>query len=296
MSYEDLVHFFEMDSRIKIEMQTQWYPNDEDMANELDREKYKDTLSKNLQEFYHKGLVFLNQLGTDESVLKILQSRFKESFEVLFHAGDASEIKQFYRNYITDLRPIILEKVGSSFSGNTSYNYINPVIKEAKTVNECLHIMHSYIVNNETIHQKMPLQAKIEGNLEIDYYGYSSTIGDMIYHELIELKLDSPYIDIFSIPEDNRVLLMIQGYGHATTFDIKEYKKGTSYMVHYFIPKISNPEMVNRLKGVNKVSDNSDLHDFTTGIFYAQSIEDLKKNLFDVIKHLPTDFDMEINR
>ena len=79
--------------------------------------------------------------------------------------------------------------------------------------------------------------------------------------------------------------MMVRDRGHALSIEIE--KENDKYYVKYFIPNINNVDMVNELKGVRKVNDQSK---FTTGIFET-NLENLTSNLTDFIGHVPTDFD-----
>ena len=61
--------------------------------------------------------------------------------------------------------------------------------------------------------------------------------------------------------------------------------------IEYFIPKICNVEMVNKIPGVNKVNDDSI---GTTGAIEVE-VKDLPTALFNFISMVPTDMDIVHN-
>ena len=77
---------------------------------------------------------------------------------------------------------------------------------------------------------------------------------------------------------------MIRDRGHALTLDIDTTNEKS--FIKYFIPKICNLEMVEKLPGINKITKAG-----ATGMFEI-SEEILPQNLFDFISKVPTDSDM----
>ena len=93
--------------------------------------------------------------------------------------------------------------------------------------------------------------------------------------------------------DNNKLIMMIRDLGHALTIEITI--NSDIARVEYFIPKICNANKVNKLPGVEKVSEDSSAPDSTTGITEFP-ISDLPQQLFDFLVKVPTDEDIEIIR
>lgn len=82
--------------------------------------------------------------------------------------------------------------------------------------------------------------------------------------------------------------MMVRDKGYALSLEV--HNENDRVFVKYFIPKICNVDMVNRLKGVDKVDN---IYGYTTGLFdvkYDSTADEIIK-LIDVV---PIDMDMEI--
>ena len=84
---------------------------------------------------------------------------------------------------------------------------------------------------------------------------------------------------------DNNVLIMARDLGHALTIDID--LSDSKPLVNYFIPKICNKNMVLKLPGIGKITDNG-----ATGVFEIDNIENINEKIFDLMDKVPTDYDI----
>lgn len=82
--------------------------------------------------------------------------------------------------------------------------------------------------------------------------------------------------------------MMVRDRGHALSIEIE--KENDKYYVKYFIPKICNIDMVNSLKGVNKVTRDSK---YTVGVFETD-LERLPFEIINFISKVPMDNHMFI--
>ena len=89
---------------------------------------------------------------------------------------------------------------------------------------------------------------------------------------------------------DDKAILLVRDVAHALSIQIKKYEGG--YFVEYFVPKICNVEMVNKLPGVTKVVDDSS---YTIGQFEIAE-KDFPASLYQFVKMVPTDADMLLNK
>ena len=97
--------------------------------------------------------------------------------------------------------------------------------------------------------------------------------------------LDCGWTDMVAI-NDKKLIIMVRDRGHALTIEVT--LNNNIARIEYFIPKLCNIEMINRLPGVNKVNKDSV---GATGVMEVK-ISDLPKTLFNFISMVPTDSDM----
>ena len=201
--------------------------------------------------------------------------------ELIKYGYKYSKLKKFYEVCFSRMSETLIDKVGREIAGG--YVDFGVPLKEAKTINEILHIIHRTIVNNENNYRNLPVLASKqnhEGN-NITLYGKDSELAKQIF-KAIPYEISSDYVEIMSLSND-KIILMIRDIGHALSIEIE--KGNDKYYVNYFIPKICNVEMVNNLRGVNKVTEKSR---FTVGMFET-SMEKLPFELVDFISKVPAD-------
>lgn len=230
-------------------------------------------------EYYLDSITNLFYGGIDND-LKNLINICKQ--KLIDCGSDHIKIKNFIEKYITDMREELVDEVGTNCFG---YGGMGVSLGKAQTLNEALHIIHTTIVNNENKYEGIPkLKEKInEANYEISLYGRDNLIAENIF-ENIPLNLDLGITDILSL--NNKILVMARDRGHALSIEITiEDEKS---FIEYYIPKICNIEMVNNLKGVNKVDKQSR---YTVGR-YETNTNELSLEIVDFISKVPTDMDM----
>ena len=174
------------------------------------------------------------------------------------------------------------ECVGYTFGSTTS-------VEMAVSVNELLHFIHSYVINNDEILQSIPLLNEKKNNYDypISLRGVKSPVFEQLFN-LFPLDLDCGWTDMVVI-NDKKLIMMVRDRGHALTIDIS--LNNDMARIEYFIPKLCNIEMINNLPGINKVNENSV---GATGVMEVP-INTLPSVLFDFISRVPTDNDMIIN-
>lgn len=257
MEYDDLINFFKQDSNYKMKMGEKWLPKDMDMTSAISREEYIFKLSKELKDFDSFYLHLLTKLQVSEGTIKQVAQKFKETFVSLFRNNDPALINKFYQDYISNMNQDIVKQTKESCIGYCIYRNIEPILLNCKTVNEYLHVAHSYIVNDNNILESLPvLDKKDSADSSIRLYGEPSLVGTEIFEYFKERPELSSIVDIVSIPKANKTLVMARDLGHALTLDIEENED--KYHVSYFIPKITNIDKVNNLKGVRKVEKGMD--------------------------------------
>ena len=175
-----------------------------------------------------------------------------------------NELRKIYKDFFSNMSPDFVKDVGNVCVGYTMNTHwykdghiidLSDVTANAKSINEMLHLLHSYVCNNEDILRSMPIMDQ----KHIGYYGNCTLFGlpnDIardIFDNMPTNSKDSELGETYIIGLDDRVLMMVRDMGHALTIDIEEDKEKRTAFVKYFIPKICNPEKLNKLKGIHKV-------------------------------------------
>lgn len=284
---EKIENFFNLDLKIKKEiMDLKIDPSYQ--LKEDDIEKYIRKIYDTLLDIKQDFIKIANDFYFGEYVLNIIKQKFRTYEERLLNSGyDIYKIRNFYEKNIYELSEEIVFQTKSEIFGYSISNDITSLLNRSNTINEMLHIIHYYIINNDRIYQSMPkVSSKINDFQEdINLYGKEN---DLAYN-LFNFFPNDIFVgttDIVSL--NNKVLIMIRDIGHATVFEIEEYNDKIN--VQYYIPKICNVNMVNNLKGVNKVTDK----DRCTSGFFITDRAHFLNDMFDTISKIPSDTDMEI--
>ena len=284
-----LQHFFEVDNRIKKEMYMNKPPSDNEFLDQESLHKYTDKLYDSLLYIFSELKCITKDLFGIESMafkrIVDLESVIKNNF---YSCGlDIDKLRLFYRKYISNMNSDFINMVKETCVGYYVYNSDKPLFM-ATTINEVLHFLHSYILNNEDILQSIPLVAKKgDARESVSLRGNASPLFQNIFDSYPEMSVG--IADMVAINE-RKLLMMIRDRGHALTIEITINDDVAK--LEYFIPKICNVDMVNALPGVHKV--NSD--DIGTTGMFETNIDNLPNALFNFILKVPTDDDMIIEK
>lgn len=268
--------FFESDLKIKNVL-LELAPSEEDILNP---ENYSDKLYNSLDTLeYHleKMLIVLHPFEIDYAS-KLIKS-YKIELEKI--GADYGKLKAFYQACFSNMSEKLIDYTNSNCIGYTS-NFIE--LNKASTINELVHLLHSELINSGFFYKSFPsLEEKqnFEG-YTISLRGNQNDMAKSIYDNL-QTQISLGPTDIISF-NDKSVYMMIRDRGHALTIEVE--KNNDRYKVNYFIPKICNAMMVNRLKGVTKVDNNSK---YTKGVFET---DNLSEDIISLIEGVPMDDDM----
>lgn len=288
-TYDGLKKFFDIDMKIKREL-LRLAPTEKDDASEESRMEYADKLYEAIRDLEAEFIDMTRGLLEENSiVIEMVKAHFQKAKQA-FCLGhyDRGVIQKLYRDQLTDMSPKLVEKVKSEFVGYTYRQDLAEVIKQSKSVNELLHVMHSYVVNNEGLLQSLPV-IETKSNIEdypITLYGEETELARKLFDEF---PVDLDYVgwtEIVAMP--NRILMMVRDRGHALSVDMDTTNED-DIAVSYFVPKICNDKMVEALPGVNKsgITDNG-----ATGFFVA-SKEEMTSKVVEFIGKVPTDRDFD---
>src|SRR5574344_1064811 len=191
MNYEDLTNFFIQDSSIKMRMNEDLDPKNKDLTSEEYRNEYlNNTLSKYLQQFYSFYLKLLNKFGISSDTIEFLDKKFNDSYYEIFASDskkDPQKVHFLFEKYVSNMDMNIVNKVHEQCKGHFEYRNIEPILRQCNSVNEYLHVAHSYIVNNENILKNMPVVNKLESDSQsIHLYGETSVIGNQIFNFFLQ--------------------------------------------------------------------------------------------------------------
>lgn len=286
--YEALKSFFKMDMKLK-EAMSRLAPTELDDYNEETRIEYTDKLDKFFKETEIELSIMSQKFGFGLEVSEAIKNHFNKAKESLLIGSYKKGIGQdVYIKQISGMDEKLVEEVKEKFVGYTmeSPDDLVELINKSKSINELLHVMHSYIINNDEILQAMPnideKENRVTGD-SITLYGEPTELSQKIFDDF-PINMDCGYTDIISM--ENRIIMMIRDRGHALTIDIDNTDKENDILVKYFVPKLCNVEMIKKLPGIGKISQNG-----ATGMFESKK-EEISKNLFNFIEKVPTDLDI----
>lgn len=284
--FDALKNFLRDDIKIK-ELILKLAPTYLDDYNEESRIEYTDRLNKGLKELELMLSDTVDEFDFGKEIKDAIKRHFIEQREALLNSNyEYGRIKDIYNNKFSSMNEKFVETVKEecvAYARNDTKT-LQKMINKSNTINELLHVMHSHILNNEEIMQSMPILAKKENSINepITLYGEETKTAKKIFDEF-PLELDCGITDIISM--DGKILMMIRDRGHALTIEIDKLKDGNS-QIKYFIPKLCNRSMIEKLPGIGKISKNCAI-----GIFDIIE-EDLPEKLYDFIEKVPTDADM----
>lgn len=250
--------------------------------------KYVDKLPQNLEYIFSLLKSIALDFGSDLFLNKIIEIENQTMKALISCKQDIKKLRTFYEQYLTFMSDELKDSVKRECVGDTFNIPLNSV-KLSKTVNEILHVMHFYIMNNANIYRSTNQIAQ-KYNVDdhpITLYGADDPFAKNLF-DSFPLELDCGFVEIVSI-ENNRIMMMVRDKGHALTIEIE--KNNDKIWVDYFIPKLCNIEMINKLPGVRKVKEDADMFSGTVGLFLT-SEENFYEKLYSFIDMVPTDKDI----
>ena len=280
--------FFENDMKIKKTL-INMAPSEIDDFDEASRIEYVDKLYKELDGLEHEFLASVKNLKLNSEVDEAIKNYFDKTREkILMGKYDKGICQYLYSSQFAGMNAKFVEEVKQKCVGYTMQQNSGLVelIHKARTSNELLHAIHSYIVNNNYILEKMPLisQKVNEIGENITLYGEENEVAQNIFNQF-PLDMDCGVTDIISL--QNKVLMMVRDKGHALTIDM-DTSKQDGIEVKYFVPKLCNKDMIEKLPGINK---SGITQSGATGFFVSEKGE-IVNNLFEFIERVPTDNDI----
>lgn len=280
--------FLKCDVKVK-EILIRLAPYEYDDYNEESRIEYINKLYNGLNQLKDIFLSSIGKFGFDPVIDKAIIDYFEKAKKnFLIGKYESGICQKIYSSQFSCMNEKFIENVKKNFVGYTmtEISDLVNVVNKATTVNELLHAIHSYIINNENILQSMPIighKENIEGE-DITLYGEENDVAQSVFNEF-PLEMDCGITDIVSF--SNEIFMMIRDRGHALMIDLNTLKPD-DVEVRYFIPKLCNEDMIRQLPGINMSSITKN---GASGFFISDKKE-ITKNLFNFIEKVPMDSDM----
>lgn len=283
--------FFRSDLEIKKKLLIELVPTHQDIYDEESLAEYIEKLIKNFHDIKSKLLTTIDDftLGGEEAKQVINENFQKMEEKLLYSRREYDNLKKLYEECCSNLDDKIIDEVKKEFCGYKLFRgSVYNLLKESNSINEMLHIIHASITNNENYYSSLPKLAQKENNLKepITFYGIETDLGKYIF-DSFPPELNCGITSVVALEEC--VLMMVRDVGHALQIEIN-VDENEEVWIQYFIPKVCNVEMVNQLKGINKIKDDSK---GAKGLIRTTK-EQLTTDLYELIAHVPKDADMVI--
>lgn len=300
-----LMHFFKTDTMIKRSLIINAPPSVGDAYNAESLIKYSDKLEDEIKYIFSQIKCVIKNFYNDPDILSFVDKMKANITENLAHScGNLTLLRKFYNDYLTDMSEELIDEVRESFVGYSIFYGISvDMLKNVKTLNELLHVIHTAIVNDEKIYQSINVigSKDIINSSTDDYvekyplvlYGEEGNLSKEIFDKFPTDNFFCGNTDIVSLENScNKIIMMIRDRGHALMIEMEIGDRDVK--VDYHIPKLCNIEMINRLPGIRKVQDDSPMFSGTTGMFIVPK-DKLAPSVIDLISSVPTDMDMVFN-
>lgn len=282
-----LKKFFDYNMKIKkvlYDSSSNKYMDGYDTSYSVD---YADKIYNAFEDIEYYMTTIANLFLSDDCQ-KYVKALFTVYKEELFKCGsDFNKLRKFYENCFSHINPMLANEVRETCVGYYMFNSGFSLVKKAKTINEVLHVMHAAIVNDESTYGNIPLVARKENEegKYIDLVGVQNDIAQEIF-DSFPTEIFSDRVNIMSF--GNKILLMVRDLGHALSIEIDI--ENSECVVKYFIPKVCNYLMVNKLKGVTPVRIDSK---YAVGEFVVPT-DELADVISNFVLGVPTDDHMFI--
>lgn len=279
--------FFEDDLRVK-KLLNDIIPNEMDFYDDDSKFKYANRVLEDLNKIKLYIARMLLNYNLPNSILVQFETKINElqkyinsrSFYKLLEQG-YNAVLNFIHSNVGDMRVEFVDSVQKGFIGY--YLFYGNGVLDPITINEFLHYIHSYIINNENFYSSIPVlkASKHKDWGGISLRGIPNEFGNALYDGIVSSNLDSDCVDIINL--DRHILIMARDLGHATVIEVE--LEDEDVFVKYYIPKNNNKDMVSKLKGINLNKDEFAIGDFQT------TRENFITDLCSLMKKIPTDSD-----
>lgn len=284
-----LKQFLIFDFKVK---KTMLEMNPRNINNPFDQEemvKYIDKWDDILEDWEENFSKYTQDFDLSKNLIKYIKNIFTDYKKDFFNCKtNIDKITKWYEKNIIDVDASTLKLITSDCMAYTRKKDISKgTIKSINSINELLHLIHARIFNDECIYHNIPAleEKKLSNNESVYLRGEENKIARNIFASLPN-ELDVKTIDILSFSADSDIYMLVNGVGHATSIIIE--KEDGKYYIRYTIPKLCNTDMINSLKGVDRVYDNAPIYSGTSG-FFETNLNDIYFDLTTLISNIPSD-------
>lgn len=243
-----------------------------------DNENYKVNMIEKIDEIKNYFFDILDILNFHPEEKEYVNKIFDVCQEKLRRVKlDINELDLFYHDYIYDIDKNLTKTIRHqtyAIGGSSAF-----LIPKAKTINELLFIVHCSVNNDINLYQNVPI---LDEKNNISIRGEETELSRSIYNSLSS-DITPGFVEIISLKNVNKILMLISKRGHATTIEITQNEDIID--INYFIPRIYHLEMVNKLRGVTPVTENDF---YATGMFRCTT-NDVCEKLQELIEGIPMD-------
>ena len=287
--YQSWLRFFDKDVAMKKElsdlMPDVQYVGDRDYATKVSDRLYDGVRDLKMMLFGAAG-PFLS----DED-RQYINDWARNAQTKIAEAGlDLQKLHKAYMDTIGNMSPEFVKSVNENVFGYALDPSQGCPITQAKTFNEILHRMHVILERNNYMHERFPQSHDISENLTV--FGEQTQLTKQLESSLA-LMFDTANprraagpISIISV-NDNSALIMIRDMGHATTIKVERENDGNIYL-NYFIPKITNDDMVQQLPGLQSIAQTDGQSTYAVGTIATDATR-LGIDTLELVYNIPTD-------
>ena len=248
--------------------------------------EYADKLFEALKDIEYEFSKILKVFENNAEVTKFIQDSLEKYKQRLTNCSYRfDEMTKIFQECFSNMDERIVSETKSELAGYILDKDLMSVLKNSHSVNEILHVMHFYVMNNENILTALPKmgEKKNHEGYPISLYGVEKNeLAEKIFEEF-PTEMDCGWTEIVSLGKNDKILMMVRDKGHALSFEIDT--KDDNAFVNYFVPKICDVERVKQLKGMRKIDETSET---ATGSFEVEK-EKLAEQLSDFIDKVPGD-------
>lgn len=282
-NFKKIENFFKIDLIIK-NLINNTFPNNADRNNPSEIISYVQKLNETIDRIELLFLRIVRSFEFGSNIEEYIENTFKKYQQQVLECGyNYYRLEQTFIKIFTSMSPELVKKVNEEIIGYSCFIDLEDILSQSTSINEILHVFHTYVVNNENILQSSMMQLE-KGRTRL--YGEKTPIATSIFDGLDNFMADSEKT-ILSI-SDNHIIIMLRDFGHATTLDINIDKENA--WIDYFIPKVCNYLMVNSLPGIRKIEEGT-YFPTAKGMIVVKTA-DLAHYINDFIKKIPTDNEM----
>lgn len=186
---KDMEKFFSCDVSVKKAMM-KMAPNDIDKYNEEYIIKYSDKIFEELKNIRFQMKQLTSTFNFSDEYKELIDKKLSDIEIDFANCGtNFDKLKKNYQKSISGMSSDIINESKEKLVGYSIFRdeALSSLTCNSKTVNEMLHVVHSYVTNNEKILENMPIVDKKQGSNPYalyTLYGVEDEIARQIFDEI----------------------------------------------------------------------------------------------------------------